>query len=247
MIVMKTQYIIFVIVFMGLAYSCKRQYEILPSQSIASVTVINAIPNSDAIIPVFGTSEALHYFAGAQTVSYGSSQVYSRVSGGSTLYIVQQADTSNVNSKLGLFNGTLQLEGSNIYSFFLAGDTTKADTLFVKDEIPSYSDSSVGVRFVNLSSNSSAISINVVGLPSSQGGVNNLPYRGISKFIQFSASSSVSPDQSYIFEIRNQANDSVLLTYQWYYTLQRSNTLVISGLEGDGVPTPLNVFQINNY
>jgi hypothetical protein len=209
--------------------------------------VINAIPNSDAIIPVFGTSEPLHYFSGAQTVGYESGQVYSPNSGKNSLYIVQQRDTTDINSKLELFNGTLQLEGSGIYSFFLAGDTTKPDTLFVKDEIPSYSDSSVGVRFVNLSSNSSAISVNVLGFPSSQGGVNNLAYRGISRFIQFSASSNASPDQSYVFEIRNQANDSVLLTYQWYYTLQRSNTLVISGFEGDGVSTPLTVFPINNY
>jgi hypothetical protein len=244
--VMKIPITIFIVVFTGLVLSCKKQYGSLSPRPIASVMVVNAIPTSNPLIPVFGTSGALQYFTGARAVNYQDGQVYSLVSGANSLYIVQQTDTSDVNSKSKLFNGNLQLEEGGIYSFFLAGDTSKLDTLLVKDDIPAYTDSSAGVRFVNLSSNSTAISINPAGQPSSQGGVNNLAYRSISNFNQFSANSSV-PDQSYIFEIRNQANDSLLLTYTWYYTLHKSNTLVISGMEGSATPNPLTVFQINNY
>src|SRR5258708_9590726 len=122
-----------------------------------SLNVVNAIASSQQIIPVLGTTDTILYFSNAVSIGYGSTQLYSHISGPNILYVVQGTDTAP--SKEKLFNGILDLTAGGIYSFFLAGDTTKADTLLVQDHIPQYSDSSAGAPFVYLSPGSQAISI----------------------------------------------------------------------------------------
>lgn len=236
----------FCVLLLGSLTACKKQIGILPAEPISSITVINAMPNSQPIIPVFGIDTALEYFINAQMIGYTNAQVYSPVSGSDGLYIVQESDTSEIGGKLEMFNGTLKLQAGGIYSFFLAGDTIQTDTLFIQDNIPNYSDSSAGVRFVNLATGSEAISVNIQGNLPTQTEFSNLNYKNVSNFNKYAANSNV-PNSSYVFEIRDQGNDSLLLTWTWNYTLFKCNTLVISGSENALSLTPLQVFQVNNY
>src|SRR5580658_3908700 len=73
--------------------------------SPASVNIVNAITTSKPLIPVFGTNGSIQYFASAQTVGYGSSALYSPLSGPNSLYIVQNsgADTLLTDPKLLMF------------------------------------------------------------------------------------------------------------------------------------------------
>lgn len=215
--------------------------------SPASVNIINAMATSQPIIPVFGTTGAIQYFSNAQTVSYTSSVLYSPLSGSNSLYIVQQTgtDTLLTDTKRMMFNGSLNLTAGGIYSFFLAGDTTKPDTLFVQDNIPYYSDSSAGVRIVNLSPGSQPISVNIQGNLPSQMEFSGLTYKGISSFKKYPANSSI--PGNYSFELRDQASGSLLATFTWNYALFKNNTVVIAGSEALGSSTPLQAFQINNF
>ncbi|HWK07714.1 MAG TPA: DUF4397 domain-containing protein [Puia sp.] len=208
-----------------------------------SLNVVNAIAGSQPIIPVLGTTDTILYFSGALTVGYASAQLYSPLSGPNLLYVVQNTDTAP--SKEKLFNGTLNLSAGAIYSFFLAGDTTKADTLLVQDHIPLYNDSSAGVRFVNLSPGSQPINITLNGNPVSQTEFSGLGYKQISSFKTYAANSSVGGN--YLFVIRDQATGDSLTSYPWYYSLYKNNTLVISGSEDPASSTPLQVFSVNNY
>ena len=210
----------------------------------ASLNIINAIATSQYVIPVLGTTDSIQYFSSAQSIYYGSTQLYSPISGANIIYVVQGTDTADPKQRL--FNGTLNLLAGGIYSFFLSGDTTKADTLFVQDNIPYHADSAVGVRFVNLSSGSQPISVNLAGNLPTQTEFSGLGYRQASSFKTYVANSSIAGDQ-YVFEIRDQASGNLLSTYTWYYTRYKNNTLVISGSEDPASSTPLQVFSVNNY
>jgi hypothetical protein len=215
--------------------------------SPASLNIINAIPSSQPVIAVLGTEQAIQYFASAPTVSYGSAQLYSPQSGKNTLYIVQATDTTEINPKTEMFNGVLKLAPGGIYSFFLAGDTTAVDTLFVQDNIPYYgSDSSAGVRFVNLSPGSLPMTVTIEGNPITQTEFSGLAYKTVSTFKTYLANSSV-PNSSYMFVVRDQATGDSLTSFSWNYTTFKNNTLVLSGSEAAGASIPLQVFQYNNY
>jgi hypothetical protein len=111
----------------------------------------------------------------------------------------------------------------------------------MQDHIPSHTDSSAGLRFIDLSPGSAAFSINLAGNSPSQTEFSNLGYKQISAFKSYPANSSIGG--SYNFEIRTQENDSLITTFSWTYTLHRCHTIVLSGLVSNG----LTVFQVNNY
>jgi hypothetical protein len=213
--------------------------------SPASLNIINAIPTSQPIIPILGTTGPIEYFGNAQTVYYGNAQLYSPISGPNSLYIIQSTDTTEINPKLDMFSGTLNLSSGGIYSFFLAGDTSSVDTFFIKDNIPVYSDSSAGVRFINLAPASGPMSINLEGNPVTQMEFSNLGYKQISAFKAYSANNSA--PGSYTFVIHDEVSgDSVVCS--WYYYVYKNNTIVIAGSENPSSSDyPINAFQINNF
>ena len=204
-----------------------------------SVNVVDALPTGNTIIPVFGAT-AIPYYT-ALTVPSNSAVQYAPSGGPNPLYVVRNKDTTQR-----IFSGTLNLSPGAIYSFFLSGDTTRPDTLLVQDNIPVYTDSSAGVRFVNLSPGSQPVEVNLKGSTSGQSEFSNLGYKQIGAFKKYAAVSSV-PGRQYIFEVRSQEGDSLLLTYTWAYTLHKNNTLVLSGSTVSGTGQPLHIFQVNNY
>ncbi|MES1249613.1 MAG: hypothetical protein ABUL46_02970 [Chitinophaga rupis] len=210
----------------------------------ASLNIVNAIAGSQPVIPVLGTTDTIQYYSSAAMIGYTSTLLYSPLSGPNILYVVQKTDTAP--SKEKLFNGTLNLDAGGIYSFFLSGDTTKADTLFVRDQIPVYSDSSTGVRFGNLSPGSQPFTITLNGNTPSQTEFSGLGYRQIASFKNYIANSSVIGN-NYKFVIRDQASGDSLMTYQWNYPRFKNNTLVIAGMKDSVGVKALRVFSVNNY
>ncbi|TDX01827.1 DUF4397 domain-containing protein [Dinghuibacter silviterrae] len=235
-------YFILIIVIWG----CKKGTNGGGSSAPVSINVFNAIPGSAPIIPVFGTFEPLKWFSSATRVYYGNVYLFSPVGGSNDLYIVQNTDTILSNSKGPLFSGSLNLQGGSIYSFFLSGDTVNTDTVLVQDKIPIYSDSSVGVRFINLVSGSLPMSVNIHGNVPADTEFYGLAYKSVSMFKKYSASSLV-PGGYYKFEIRDEQSGTLLTTFSWSFTRFKCNTLVISGSELPGFSTPLQVYQMNNY
>jgi len=204
-----------------------------------SINVVNAMATSEPIVPVFGATSSLKYFSISQSIGYGSSIVYSPQSGQVQLSLVQISDTSDV-----LYKGTFDTSPGSVYSFFIAGDVLKPDTLWVRDVVPFYSDSSAGVRFVNLSQSSGPISINLEGNPPSQNEFDGLRFRQISSFKKYAAGANM--PGAYTFEIRDQASNDLLTTVTWEYTRFRNTTYVISGPTVSGGDPPF-LFSYNNF
>ena len=216
-------------------------------QGPAAVNIINAIPGSQPLIPVLGTTAAIPSYLNAANVPYGMARMYTPLGGSTTIYIVQDAVGDTIAPEghgTGVFSGAISFAPYGIYSFFLARDTVSADTMLVRDQIPTFTDSSAGVRFVNLSAPGQVFAVNI------EGGVlgsemSALPYKGITSFIPHPGGAG--PEAAgYLFVIRDQGGDS-LTSFLWMPMAFKSNTLVITGSPDSTGVRGLSVFAVNNY
>jgi hypothetical protein len=228
------------------------------------------LPNSAPLILVQGSiSSAIGQFSNIYPLSYATTAVLTPKSGSESFYALQSnADTGSVTSKgpYYMFNGVLNFKAASLYSLFITGtDTTNPDFLFVQDALSVIKDSAVGIRFVDLSTGSNPISINLEG-NSIGSEVSNLSYKGITNFKQYINNSTTS---DYLFVVRdattgdsltqfdfqiagsinngngltdpsNSPNNGTLLTF-------RNVTLAIYGSENSLSNNPLSTMLIDNY
>jgi hypothetical protein len=246
------------------ALACQKTTTAPGVSGAASLTIVNAVPASNPIVAVINTGEPIMYFSNAQYIPYGRDVEYSPLPGKDTIYAVQyNSDTLNVGPKTSdlMYYDVDALLNRGIYSLYLCGaDTSSPDFLFTTDILPSYSssDSVMGVRFVNLSTGSNPISINLEG--SANGfEVANLPYKGITTFKQYPCNSGVA---DYIFVIRDAASGDSLTNFDFggqnngYGLLDLTNggalltfhniTIAIYGSETN-MNFPLNTMLIDDY
>jgi hypothetical protein len=212
---------------MGGVQSCNKQGAAIPTYPIASLNVVHALPTANPLILVEGTTGPVKYavpgiqnsyvqgFGAAMPLPYASIAVLSPKAGSDTFYAVQaNADTGTVGTatpKL-MYNGVLDMKAGGLYSLFIAGvDTTQPDYLFVQDKLLSFSpsDSSCGVRFVNLSAGSGAISINISGKTNGSE-VSSLAFKGITEFKSYAATSAIG---DYLFEFRDATTGTMLAAF----------------------------------
>jgi len=220
-----------------ISLSCKKDNNNGPT-TIASLNVINAAIDVPSVNVNF-TNNPIPFYLYQQPVYYGSNFEWGISSGDSAITIVSSADTMN-----NLYSGNLNLSPGGIYSLYLIGQLPKVSVLFVQDTIPLHSDSTSGLRFINLSPLSQPMSINLQGDAPDQMQFSNLEYGKASGFKTYPATNGI---YNYTFEVRDQATGDLLTTVTWNLTLFKNNTLVICGLEDPAASTLISTFQINNY
>jgi hypothetical protein len=239
---MRREYLYFLFGMLIADYGCRKTSS--PENS-AALNIVNAINNSNPIVTNFTEFNAkgiletsLQFYSTANQIPFASSWESGSYVGKTGLSIAQISDTTTT-----IWNGHFNLSVGSIQSLFLFGDTSSVDTLFSVDAIPFYpfSDSVAGVRFVNLVRNSQPMSINIQENPPSQTEFTDLDYKRLSSFKAYSANSAV--PGYYNFEIRDQATDSLLQSFQWAFVLEKCNTIVIAGSSANGIV----VFETNNY
>jgi hypothetical protein len=220
----------------------------------ANLTLINAVVGSTpSLVTNFsGATDPITWYNSALKLVYGtvgSANQLSSYSGEQKLAIYRFPDTTAHSTPL--FNLTLDLAAGSIHTLFLAGTVTAPDTLFTTD-IPPYhppSDSSMGMRFVNLMPGSAPVSVNITGNANGSE-VSSLSFKGITDFKNYPATAAVS---SYTFEFRNAATGTLIgsLPVSGVNLLSnnqrryRNLTLALLGLPGD--PTTLKIILINTY
>ncbi len=211
---------------------CKKD-AVLPGSS--ALTIINAIVGSKPLIANFSGSESIPY-ANAPQLGYGkysaSTNEFGYYTGNIKLGLYQYPDTTAKSTPL--YNLVLNLPPGTIHTLYLTGSVSAPDTMFMADYPPyhPFSDSSVGVRFVNLSFGSKPININIKGNASGSE-VNSLPYKGLSAFKNYPATVSVS---SYIFEFRDAVSGALL-----------GNFTMIGINNGAGTNTSTNAYRFKNF
>lgn len=208
---------------------CKKS-AVPPASTVASFNLVNATVGDNPLAIRFNNKLVIFStLTTSNLLSYGTANLFSPVSGSNTIAFIQSTDTTHT-----LFTGTFNLQNANAYSFFLTGTVSQPDTMLVRDNLPYYqsTDSVGGVRFVNLSTGSNPVSVDIKG--SANGSeVQSLAYKGITTFKTYAANHTVS---SYIFEFRDAASG----------TLIASTT--ISGVNNStGTNTTANSFRFKNH
>jgi len=222
--------------------SCKKQ-NITP-KATASLTIVNAVVGTYQLMTNFNGGGPIYYNNGAAQINYGLyyavTDQFGYYSGEQHLALFNYPDTLSTSKPV--VNLTLNLPGGSIKTLFVSGTVANPDTLLVTDKIPFHpiGDSTMSLRFVNLSKGSAPISINISGQPNGSL-VASLPYRSITRFLNFPAKSTT---DDYRFEFRDAASGTLIAVYnarsvgadgdiyvQNKY-LYRSNTVELFGQPG---------------
>lgn len=222
----------------------------------ASLTIVNAVVGSNPLITNFSGTNSIIY-SNAQSLNYGSyssgSNEFGGYSGNVRLGLFQYPDTTAGSMPLFLLN--LNMPVSSMHSLYLIGTTSAPDTTWTTDLPPLHLDSSVGVRFVNLSPGSNPV--NVVLSTGMANEFSSLAYKKVTAFKSYPAVSSIS---SYTFQFIDAPTNAVLASYtmrginngtgsnrstnQYRY---KNVTIALIGLPAGTGSNAQKVLQINNW
>ncbi len=216
--------------------ACKK--EALKTTPVASINIVNASVNLAASKASFAGG-AGNYYLIATTTAYGANTVYGVSANTSVpLTVINSADSTKI-----LYNNTLNFSNGDMYTLYLAGTATAPDTIQRKESIPSYLDSSCGVRFINLSYNSTPIKVTLSTTPTVNEVV-SLAYKAQSDFIKYDATLA---NNTRIFQVRDASTNAVLASYTLTAPRFFSCTLAWIGQTGVTGTNAPKVQRINNY
>ena len=196
-----------------------------------SLTIVNTLTTS--LIVNFNEQDSIIYLnrGSSQIIEWNKSLAYSLHSGSQIVNLreVYPAWPGHEWENHSLLKLQFTLPAGTIGSLFIAGTVDDPDTLFVKDVPPDIplADSSMGIRFVNLSGAKTAVRVNLQGQPDGSE-ADNLPYKGVTNFRKYPANASA---QSYVFEFRDP--DGALLA--------------TSSIINPGTAGPPNPWRYNNF
>jgi len=203
---------------------------------LASLNLINVSVILGPVKAKLTDKEGLYSLITA-TVPYNGYAVYGITASRSVpITVVSSTDTTNT-----VFNSELKFNDGDIYSLFLTGQIGNVETIMIKENIPAFSDSLCGVRFINLSYNSNPVNITLTTTPE-VAEFSNLTYKQISDFKTYPA---LSTNVSYSFQVRDAVTSNLLASFTLPTPRFRAVTLTLTGVAG-GSPA-LSVIRINHY
>ena len=205
---------------------------------LGSLNFVNATVNLASAKVNFTNLKGL-YSSTSTTTAYGGYTQYG-INAGVTvpITVVSVADTNTA-----VFTGNFNFVNGSIYSLYLAGTTTAVDTVFALDNIPSHPDSSCGVRFINLSYNSSPIVITLASTPTVIE-FNSLAYKQSSAFKTYPA---LATNGTYAFQVRDAITNNLLGSYTLTTPRFFNCTLVWKGMTGATGTNAPGIARVNNY
>ena len=224
----------------------------------ASLTLVNAFVASTPVYTNFADGKPLTYWYTAYMLNYGLFQSMDEMpfySGTQKVSFFRYGDTSAHSTPI--INVAVDLPVGSYNTLFGIGTVDNPDTLFIRDHIPYYGmDSVAGIRFINVSPGSAPISVNIMGQPNGSV-VSSLPYKGVTDFIRFPATSDVF---DLVFEFRDAGSGNLLAsrraravgqpgeTYSpntWQF---KNNSMVLIGLpNASSYDSAQRVYIMNNY
>lgn len=218
----------FILVFASaIIFSCKKdEVKIIP---LASINVINAV-NGGTAVKLGSNSTTIS--------SYNNNGTHIPLHAGSNdLYVWPVGDSLHPYYTQTKFNA----EERAVYSLFLCGVPGAVEGILQKETIPYRTDSTCGIRFINLAPASSPLNITLATTPTVNE-ASNLAYKQMTEFRSYPSITSTAP---YSFQIRNASTNAVITTYAFnnFNPIPRfSNITLVIRQSGTGVA----VFRVNN-
>ncbi|MFD2904868.1 hypothetical protein [Sphingobacterium anhuiense] len=240
---MKIYYIKYSILFLFvvLLFACKRDDLHPKNVPLAKVMVFNGIVEGGNIkVSVSPQDKSWSSIPDAQFSFNRLTMIpFLTPSGVNIVKAVQLADTTKI-----FYRNHVTFQNNNFYTLYLTGTATKVDTLFRKEvNLPIYvpldvrkkltaQDSMINIRFINLSYNGPKININIKNKNTNE--VSDLDYQ---KFSNFKVVSAIADE--IVFEIRNAADQSLLLTYSLnarYFRFKTVDFAIVGSYGNPNVP-----------
>ena len=232
---------IILVVFTIVAFAaCKKStVDISP---LASINIVNATVNVAAAKVNFTGNGATNYYnLITTTTAYGANTVFGiNADMNVPLTIINSPDSTKI-----IYNSTLNFGSGDLYSLYLAGTATAVDTILRKESIPTYQDSTCGVRFINLSYNSSPITVTL----STAATTPITEYSGMSYKTQsvFKAYSATVANNTYTFQVKDATTLALLGSYTLTVPRFFSCTLAWIGQTGVTGTNAPKIIRVNNY
>ena len=230
--------LLLIILVAGVAVSCKKDKgEVMP---VSSLNVINASPGiTNAKVR---TPNVAGYYKQLTGVAFGRNAVFTVPAGSCSVTIANVADTTKP-----FYATAFNSNAGDIYSLFIGGSGGN-DIVLNKDMISYQADSTFGVRFVNMSYNSTPVNVNL-STTSTTNEFSNVAYKSITDFKVYNAHSTA--PGSYVFQVRDASGNLLVSSPAISRTnamlLNHNITLVLKGAVGGSGTTALGVFIVNNY
>ncbi|MDP9078903.1 MAG: hypothetical protein M3O71_15850 [Bacteroidota bacterium] len=197
-------------------FACKQSGMVYPASG--AINVINVV--------VGGTSLYLNN-ATTGAVKNNSAATFPLLAGQVQVNLSTLATTTV--PSVTYYNQLISMTGTGNISLFLSGASpANVDTTRINETYKNYADSLCGVRFINLAPGSQTISVNLKGNTNGSE-VTSLAYRSYSSFIQYPAKLA---NQSYVFEIRDAATGSLIISYTLATPYFHNVTIALRGLIG---------------
>jgi hypothetical protein len=243
---------ILMIIIAGLVIQSCKKAESLPA--LASVTVVNAAIDV-AAAKAYVSDKHINWSAipTGELVNYAFFKHFGVFVGSKNVVAVNSADTTKT-----LYSGTGEFKEAGLNTLFLCGQTGSYEGIYLADEnLPNYTTEVVGIRFINLSPNSPAISVNLTATPTVNE-TTGLAYKQKTEFKTYPASNITT---GIAFQVKDAVTGSLLASYALpatavspYTTATvaqarfKNVTLVIKGLAGATTGTnAFGVFPVSHY
>lgn len=193
------------------ASSCKKDI-LKPGTGTSALMMVNGLVGNSRLYTNFNGTElsGIKSYGNLTLFSYGTYLLpNTSYVGQQKLGIYRPADTLQGGKPL--INLILNLQVNTVNTLFLTGTEQAPDTLFTTNQLPYHApaDSTMGIRFVNISVGGNPISVNLTGQANGST-VENLPYKSTTGFKNHSTRSAIA---RYTFEFRDKVTGELMASY----------------------------------
>lgn len=221
--------------------ACKKST--VETSPLASLNIVNAtVGVSAAKVRFSGPNGANYYNLITATTAYGANTAFGvNANTNVPVTIINSPDSTKI-----IYQNTLNFSNGDLYTLYLAGQATAVDTILRKEtSLPSFTDSSCGVRFINLSYNSNPITVTLsTAATTAITEFTGLAYKTQSVFKTFPAGVA---NNTYTFQVRDAGSMALLGSYTLTVPRFFSCTLAWIGQTGGTGTAAVKVQRINNY
>lgn len=208
--------------------ACKLDNDTWQPEQVAAVSIINASPILTDVDFYIGTNKVNN-----TNLVYGSKTDYLSAYAGTRNGSVIQAGTSK-----NLFSGTFNLENGYYHSLFILSEGDVISFLTVKDFPNEPTGDQANVRFINLSADAPAYSLELVGDTTT---FNNIAYKAYTKF------KNIKP-ATYTAVLKNTATNATVATLENVeISKQSSYTIWAKGLANTTVDQRKLSLQLSKH
>ena len=207
--------------------SCKNDID-NTSPGIAALSVVNAYP----------TASTLDFYIGSQRVNNTGLAFGGKLNYFTAYEGTHTAKVTLTNSTTTLASKTINLKGGFYHSLYLVGNATDSlDYLLLDDQPSQLATGKAGVRFVNLSPNSTNLSLELTGDTT---GFKNKAFKGFTTFKPVTAAKST-------FVLRNAANGVVATRDTVNLQNGRVYTIYAKGLSTGGTDATKLSIEVTSH